>query len=75
MKKQKKKKPTIKEMEKVVGSLIQESQMLRMSLLKTQEVLSNYIEHKKDTDNFKKYLEDKNGKQDKRDSKKSLVEK
>ena len=49
--------------------------MLRMSLLKTQEVLSDYIEHKKDTDNFKKYLEDKNGKQDKRDSKKSLVEK
>ena len=40
-----------------------------MGILKTQEVLSSYIEHKKDTDNFKKYLEDKNGKQDKRDSK------
>ena len=65
----------MKEMEKVVGSLIQESQMLRMSLLKTQEVLSDYIEHKKDTDNFKKYLEDKNGKQDKRDSKESVIKK
>ena len=49
--------------------------MLRASLLKTQEVLSDYIEHKKDTDNFKKYLEDKNGKQDKRDSKENVVKK
>ena len=49
--------------------------MLRIGLLKTQEVLSDYIEHKKDTDNFKKYLEDKNGKQDKRDSQKNPTEK
>ena len=75
MKKQKKKKPTMREVQKVVGSLIKESQFLRLSLLKTQEVLSSYIEHKKDTDNFKKYLEDKNGKQDKRDSKESVIKK
>ena len=75
MKKQKKKKPTMREVQKVVGSLIKECQFLRLSLLKTQEVLSSYIEHKKDTDNFKKYLEDKNGKQDKRDSKESVIKK
>jgi len=43
--------------------------------MKTQEVLSSYIEHKKDTDNFKKYLEDKNERQDKRDSKESVIKK
>ena len=78
MKQQKKKKPTMKEVEKVVGSLINESQLLRLSLMKTQEVLSSYIEYKKDTDKFAKHLEvnnDKRNEQNKRDNKNSSKEK
>ena len=70
MKKRKKKKPTIKEMEIVIASLIRESQMLRLNLVRTQEVLSSYIDYKKDTDRFNKYLEDRDGKENKRDSNK-----
>ena len=70
MKKRKKKKPTIKEMEIVIASLIRESQMLRLNLVRTQEVLSSYIDYKKDTDKFGKYLEDRDGKENKRDSNK-----
>ena len=44
--------------------------MLRLSLLRTQEVLSSYIDYKKDTDRFNKYLEDRDGKENKRDSNK-----
>jgi hypothetical protein len=61
--------------EKAVGSLISESQLLRVSLIKTQEVLSSYIEFNKHTEQFTKYVRDKNGKQDKRDSKKSVIKK
>ena len=42
--------------------------MLRISLLKTQEVLSSYIEFNKDTDKFTKYVREKDGKENKRDS-------
>ncbi len=42
--------------------------MLRLNLVRTQEVLSSYIDYKKDTDKFGKYLEDKDGKENKRDS-------
>ena len=44
--------------------------MLRLSLLKTQEVLSSYIEFSKDTDKFTKYVRGKDGKENKRDSNK-----
>ena len=37
--------------------------------MKTQEVLSSYIEFNKHTEQFTKYVRDKNGKQDKRDNK------
>lgn len=67
MKKQKKK-PTIKEMEIVIENLVRESQLLRLSLLKTQEVLSDYIEFSKDTNKFTKYVREKDGKENKRDS-------
>ena len=70
MKKRKKKNPTIKEMKIVIASLIRESQMLRLNLVRTQEVLSSYIDYKKDTDRFNKYLEDRDGKENKRDSNK-----
>ena len=49
--------------------------MLRLSLLKTQEVLSSYIEFNKHTETFTKYVRDENGKRDKRDSKKNPVKK
>ena len=71
MKKQKKRKPTMKEMEIATANLIKESQLLRLSLLKTQEVLSSYIEFNKHTETFTKYVRDENGKRDKRDSKKN----
>ncbi len=70
MKKQKSRKPTMREMEEVVTSLVRESQLLRLSLLKTQEVLSDYIEFSKDTDKFTKYVREKDGKENKRDSNK-----
>ena len=70
MKQLKKKNPTLKEMEIVVANLIRESQMLRLNLVRTQEVLSSYIDYKKDTDKFGKYLEDKDGKENKRDTNK-----
>ena len=46
--------------------------------MKTQEVLSSYIEYKKDTDKFKKYLEvnnEKRNRQNKRDNKDSSSKK
>ena len=54
----------------MIASLIRESQMLRLNLVRTQEVLSSYIDYKKDTDRFNKYLEDRDGKENKRDSNK-----
>ncbi len=42
--------------------------MLRLSLLKTQEVLSNYIDFNKHTEAFTKYVRDKNGQENKRDN-------
>ena len=41
-----------------------------MSLLRTQEVLSDYIEFNGSTEKFTKYVEDKDEKQNKRDNKK-----
>lgn len=70
MKQQNKKKPTMKEMEKVVGSLIVESQNLRAELMVTQQVLNNYIEFKDDVKEFTKHVEvKKDGRKNKRDSK------
>ena len=68
MKKQNKKKPTMKEVEKVVGSLIMENQKLKQQVIITQQVLNNYVEFKKDTENFTKYVEDKNDRGNKKDS-------
>ena len=44
--------------------------MLRLSLLRTQEILSDYIEFNKHTDKFTKYVRGKEGKENKRDSNK-----
>lgn len=61
--KQKKKKPTMSQVETVVNSLIVENQNLRLNLEAVQRVLSSYIEFKKDEKKFKQYIEEKNGKE------------
>ena len=71
MKKQKKRKPTIKEMEKVIGNLIMENRRSQIEILRTQQVLNDYIEYNKDSKKFTKYLEKLNGRTDKKNSKKS----
>ena len=58
----------MKEVEKVVGSLIMENQKLKQQVIITQQVLNNYVEFKKDTENFTKYVEDKNERGNKKDS-------
>jgi hypothetical protein len=69
MKQQKKKKPTMKEMEKVVASLIMENRRNQIEILRTQQALSDYIDFNKNGEQFTKYVEDLNGKSDKKDSK------
>ena len=46
-----------------------QNENLRKNLTLTQTVINDYIEYKKDSKNFTKYLEDKNERTDKKDSK------
>ena len=46
-----------------------ENQRSQIEIVRTQKVLSNYIEFKKDTKKFTKYVEEINGKPDKEDNK------
>ena len=71
MKKQKKKKPTMREVEKVITNLIVENQISQREILRTQKVLSDYIDFKKDKETFTKYVEDINGRKNKRNNKNS----
>ena len=73
--KQKKKKPTMSQVEIVVNSLIVENQNLRLNLEAVQRVLSSYIEFKKDEKKFKQYIEEKNGKENRRNNDGSPEEK
>ena len=69
MKKRKQKKPTMNQVEMVVGNLIKEAHRLRANLGMTQRVLSSYIEFNKDESKFKKFIEEKNGREnDNRDN-------
>ena len=52
-----------------------ENQRSQIEILRTQKVLSNYIEFNKDTKKFTKHVEEINGKPDKRDSKENPREK
>jgi len=63
MKKRKQRKPTMNQVEAVVGNLIREAQSLRANLGVTQRVLSSYIEYNKDESKFKKFIEEKNGRE------------
>ena len=57
--KQQKKKPTAKEIEQVISKLIVENQRNQLAIIRTQQVLSDYIEFKKDDKKFTKYVEEK----------------
>ena len=57
--KQKKKKPTMKEMERVVNQLILQSQNQARRISSLEFITEKYHEWKKDTDTFGKYLRDK----------------
>ena len=52
-----------------------ETKRSQIEILRTQRVLNDFIDYKKETEPFTKYVEEKYAEQDKRDSKKSLVEK
>ena len=69
MKQQKKQKPTMKEMEKVVTNIIMENRRNQIEILRTQQALSDYIDFNKNGEQFTKYVEDLNGKSDKKNNK------
>ena len=53
------KKPTIKEMEKVVNSLIMETKSLLNRMVNIEFIFDRYVFYKKEDKKFKKYLEKK----------------
>ena len=68
-KKLKKKKPTMKEIERVVSRLIVENQFLGKRQSSTEILIEEYIDWKKDTKKFKTYMEKKYAKPKKDKSK------
>lgn len=46
-----------------------ETRRSQIEILRTQQVLSDYIEYKKDNKNFTKFVEEMNGKRDKQNNK------
>ena len=57
--KQKKKTPTMKEMERVINQLILQSQSQARRINSLEFIVESYNEYKKDTEAFSKYLRDK----------------
>ena len=51
------KKPTVKEMQKVISSLIMEMQNLQKRMINIEFVFDNYVDYKKEHKKYKKYLE------------------
>tara|TARA_Y100001973_G_scaffold80035_1_gene117691 strand:- start:369 stop:596 length:228 start_codon:yes stop_codon:yes gene_type:complete len=74
MKQQNKKKPTAKQLEIAINNLIMEVQRSQIEIIRTQKILDDFIDYKKETENFTKYLEVKyareNEKNDKRNTNK-----
>ena len=68
MKKAKQRKPTIKEVETVMSNLIMETKRSQLEIIRTQRVLNDFIEYKKETEPFTKYVEEKYARKDKRNS-------
>ena len=48
-----------------------ENQISQREILRTQKVLSDYIDFKKDKETFTKYVEESNGRPDKENNKRS----
>ena len=71
MKKSKQRKPTMKEMETAMSNLIMETKRSQIEIIRTQRVLNDFIEYKKETEPFTKYVEEKYEERDKKDSKKN----
>ena len=57
MKKQKRKKPTVKELTTVVSNLIQDQEIIKRRIASVEVVLNEYIVWKKDEPEYKKYFE------------------
>ena len=52
-----------------------ETKRSQIEILRTQRVLNDFIDYKKETEPFTKYVEEKYGKQDKKDSKRDTSKK
>ena len=61
----------MKEVETAISNLVMENQRSQIEILRTQRVLNDFIDYKKETEKFTKYVEEKyareNEKNDKRD--------
>jgi hypothetical protein len=70
MKKPKNRKPTMKEVEIAISNLVMENQRSQLEIIRTQRVLNDFIDYKKETEPFTKYVEEKYAEPDKKDDKK-----
>ena len=61
----------MKEVETAISNLVMENQRSQIEILRTQRVLNDFIEYKKETEPFTKYVEEKYAERDKKDSKKN----
>ena len=75
MKKSKQRKPTMKEVETAMSNLIMEAKRSQIEIVRTQSVLNDFIEYKKETEPFTKYVEEKYARKNKPDSKKNTNKK
>ena len=60
----KKKKPTIREVQAMVGRLLVQNQTLNQRISNTEFILDNYINWKSDVSKFKKFLEKEHAKEE-----------
>ena len=61
----------MKEVEIAISNLVMENQRSQIEIVRTQRVLNDFIDYKKETEPFTKYVEEKYAKRDKKDSKKN----
>jgi len=59
------KKPTMMEVKNVLSNIIKQFEALKEHVLMIDNILINYITYKKDADEFKAWLEEKNKKEEK----------
>ena len=75
MKKSKQRKPTMKEMETAMSNLIMETKRSQIEIIRTQRVLNDFIDYKKETEPFTKYVEEKYARADKKSNKRNTDKK